>query len=73
MTARPHVNAQGQSGWLLNGEKRWIGNGTHADVLIIWAKNSTTHQVNGFIVERGVSGLTTAKIENKVAMREVQK
>lgn len=64
---------QGQSGWMLRGEKRWIGNGTHADVIIVWAINSATKKVNGFIVERGAPGLTTAKIENKVAMREVQK
>jgi alkylation response protein AidB-like acyl-CoA dehydrogenase len=66
-------SSQGQAGWVLHGEKRWIGNGTHADVMIVWAKNSINNKVHGFIVERGAPGLTTAKIENKVAMREVQK
>lgn len=32
-------------GWLLNGQKRWIGNGTFADVVVLWARNEDTHQV----------------------------
>jgi hypothetical protein len=32
-------------GWVLNGRKRWIGNATFADVIIIWARNSETQQV----------------------------
>ncbi len=32
-------------GWVLNGRKRWIGNATFADVIVIWARNSETQQV----------------------------
>lgn len=34
-----------QGGWYLNGQKRWIGNGTFADVFVIWARNAQTNQV----------------------------
>ena len=36
---------QVNGGWVLNGRKRWIGNGTFADVIIIWARSSETQQV----------------------------
>jgi alkylation response protein AidB-like acyl-CoA dehydrogenase len=35
-------------GWQLDGQKRWIGNGTFADVVVVWARNSESGQV-GFI------------------------
>jgi len=60
------------NGWVLNGQKRWIGNGTFADIYIIWAMNAETKQVNGFIVEKGTPGLTSTKIENKIGLRCVQ-
>jgi alkylation response protein AidB-like acyl-CoA dehydrogenase len=60
-------------GWILNGKKRWIGNGTFADVIIIWAKNLGTGKVNGFIVEKGAKGFSATKIENKISLRVVQK
>jgi alkylation response protein AidB-like acyl-CoA dehydrogenase len=60
-------------GYILNGRKRWIGNATFADMIIIWAKNeSEGGKVQGFIVEKGQKGLTTKKIENKYALRIVQ-
>jgi len=34
-------------GWLLDGQKRWIGNGTFADVTVVWARNSESGQVGG--------------------------
>jgi acyl-CoA oxidase len=34
-----------EGGWLLNGQKRWIGNGTWADVTVVWARNTQTGQV----------------------------
>ncbi|KAL6061119.1 Acyl-coenzyme A oxidase 4, peroxisomal, variant 2 [Balamuthia mandrillaris] len=61
-----------EGGWLLNGRKRWIGNGTFADVIIIWAINADTKKVHGFIVRKGARGLKTIKIENKIALRAVQ-
>ncbi|KAI3947242.1 hypothetical protein MKX01_019895 [Papaver californicum] len=59
-------------GWLLNGQKRWIGNSTFADVLVIFAKNTTTKQVNAYILKKGSPGLSATKIENKIGLRMVQ-
>ena len=56
-------------GWRLNGRKRWIGNATFAEVVVIWARSSESRQVNAFIVRRGAPGFTTTKIENKIALR----
>jgi glutaryl-CoA dehydrogenase len=58
--------------WILNGSKRWIGNGTIADVAIIWAKSAEDGQVKGFIVPTTSPGFTATKIENKQALRIVQ-
>nr|TKW21507.1 hypothetical protein SEVIR_4G123700v2 [Setaria viridis] len=59
-------------GWVLNGRKRWPGNSSFADVLVVLARNTSTNQVNGFIVNGGSPGLQISKIENKVSMRMVQ-
>lgn len=59
-------------GWLLDGQKRWIGNSTFADVLIIFARNTSTNQINGYIVKKGTPGLKATKIENKIGLRIVQ-
>jgi len=61
-----------EGGWILNGEKRWIGNATFADLVIIWARNVHTNEINGFIVEKGAKGYAASKIENKIALRSVQ-
>lgn len=61
-----------RGGWLLNGRKRWIGNATFADVVVIWARNVESNQVNAFIVKKGTPGFVTTKIENKIALRCVQ-
>jgi glutaryl-CoA dehydrogenase len=58
--------------WILNGSKRWIGNGTIADIAIIWAKSAEDGQVKGFIVPTTSPGFTATKIENKQALRIVQ-
>lgn len=58
--------------WTINGEKKWIGNATFADYIIVWAKDVDDHQVKGFIVERLTNGLTTEKIEDKMSLRIVQ-
>lgn len=39
--------------WILNGAKRWIGNGTFADLVIVWARDEADDKVKGFVVERG--------------------
>ncbi len=43
----------GAGGWVLNGKKRWIGNGTWADVSVIWARSSETNEVCDYCVGRG--------------------
>jgi acyl-CoA oxidase len=60
-------------GWILNGQKRWIGNGTWADVSVVYARNIEDGKQVGFIVEKGTPGFTTSKIENKISLRVVQK
>lgn len=59
-------------GWVLDGQKRWIGNSTFADILIVFARNTTDDQINGFIVKKGAPGLNVTKIENKIGLRIVQ-
>lgn len=61
-----------QGGWVLNGRKRWIGNGTFADIAVIWARNEDTGGVNAFIVRKGNPGYAATKIEGKIALRCVQ-
>jgi glutaryl-CoA dehydrogenase len=58
--------------WVLNGAKRWIGNGTFADLTVVWARNVADDRVKGFVVEKATPGCTAARIENKIALRTVQ-
>jgi glutaryl-CoA dehydrogenase len=58
--------------WVLDGEKRWIGNATFADLVIVWARDVADDAVKGFVVGRDNPGMTASKIENKVALRIVQ-
>jgi glutaryl-CoA dehydrogenase len=58
--------------WILDGAKRWIGNATFADLIVVWARDVETNQVLGFVVERGTPGFTATKIEGKIALRIVQ-
>ncbi len=58
--------------WVLNGTKKWIGNATFADLTIIWAKDTASDEVLGFVVEGGAKGFTTELIEDKIALRVVQ-
>ncbi|OII10372.1 acyl-CoA dehydrogenase family protein [Curtobacterium sp. MCBA15_008] len=58
--------------WVLDGEKRWIGNATFADVVVIWAKDVADDQVKGFLVTTDTPGFTATKIEDKIALRGVQ-
>ena len=55
-------------GFLMNGSKTWISNAPIADVLLVWAKDDAG-EIRGFIVERGMKGLTTPKIEGKFSLR----
>lgn len=58
--------------WVLNGEKRWIGNATWGDLVVVWAKDVADGQVKGFVVETSNPGYSVEKIENKIALRSVQ-
>jgi glutaryl-CoA dehydrogenase len=58
--------------WILNGQKKWIGNGTFADINVVWARDEASNQVKGFVVEKDNPGFKAEKIENKMALRVVQ-
>src|SRR6202790_3241722 len=59
--------------WILNGEKRWIGNAPWCDVSVIWTRDLDDNQVKGFIVENKTTpGFSVEKIQNKIALKVVQ-
>jgi glutaryl-CoA dehydrogenase len=58
--------------WVLNGAKRWIGNGTFCDYMLVWARDEADGSVRGFIVDATLPGVTRTRIENKIALRTVQ-
>ena len=55
-------------GWRLSGAKMWITNAPIADVLVVWAK-AEDEVIHGFILERGMQGLSTPRIEGKFSLR----
>ncbi|TAL45230.1 MAG: acyl-CoA dehydrogenase [Salinibacterium sp.] len=58
--------------WVINGAKRWIGNGSICDITIVWAKDVADGQVKGFIVPTSTPGYSATVIENKQALRIIQ-
>lgn len=58
--------------WVLHGVKRWIGNGTIADVLLVWAREPATGELLGFLVPGQAPGLQRTLITDKTALRIVQ-
>jgi len=59
--------------WVLNGQKKWIGNATFSDVTVIWARDEETNQVFGFLVRAKENpGYKAEKMEDKMALRIVQ-
>lgn len=59
--------------WVLNGQKKWIGNATFADLVVIWARDEADHQVKGFIVRpKDNPGYSVEKIRGKIALRAVE-
>ncbi|XZF12546.1 acyl-CoA dehydrogenase family protein [Chitinophagaceae bacterium MMS25-I14] len=58
--------------WTLNGQKKWIGNATFADVTVIWARDVDDNNVKGFLVRKDTPGFKAEKIEDKMALRVVQ-
>jgi glutaryl-CoA dehydrogenase len=61
---------QGEAGFRLTGVKTWITNSPVADICIVWAKSSADQgRIRGFILERGMPGLTTPTIAQKLSLR----
>ncbi|HLQ57273.1 MAG TPA: acyl-CoA dehydrogenase family protein [Streptosporangiaceae bacterium] len=58
--------------WVLNGQKKWIGNATFADHVIVWARDTGDNQVKGFVVDSGTDGFSATKMRDKIALRVVQ-
>jgi glutaryl-CoA dehydrogenase len=65
-TARRHGDD-----WVLNGTKKWIGNASIADVVVVWARDLTDGQVKGFLVEKGTPGYSATRIDGKGSLRAV--
>jgi glutaryl-CoA dehydrogenase len=58
-------------GWAINGMKKWIGNGSIADVVVVWARDDADHRVKGFLVEPATPGYVARKMEGKGSLRAV--
>jgi len=61
----------GGDNWVIDGAKKWIGNGTLADVVVVWARDTEDHQVKGFLVEKGTPGYDARRIDGKGSLRAV--
>jgi glutaryl-CoA dehydrogenase len=57
--------------WTINGAKKWIGNGSIADVIVVWARDVADRQVKGFLVEQSTPGYVARKMEGKGSLRSV--
>ncbi|MET1063641.1 MAG: acyl-CoA dehydrogenase family protein [Arthrobacter sp.] len=68
---RTTARREGDS-WILNGAKRWIGNATFSDWVLIYARDLADNQVKGFLVDTKTEGYSATKIENKISLRTVQ-
>jgi glutaryl-CoA dehydrogenase len=68
---RTTARREGDS-WILNGAKRWIGNATFSDWVVIYARDVADNQVKGFLVDTRTDGYSATKIENKISLRTVQ-
>ncbi|MBG6180656.1 acyl-CoA dehydrogenase family protein [Arthrobacter sp. CAN_A1] len=68
---RTTARREGDS-WILNGAKRWIGNATFSDWVVIYARDLEDNQVKGFMVDTTLKGYRATKIENKIALRTVE-
>lgn len=66
-SARP----DGAGGWVLNGAKKWIGNGAAGGITIVWARDTEDGQVKGFVVEQSTLGYEAEVITGKGALRAI--
>ena len=61
-----------EQGWILNGQKKWIGNAPFADVVVVWARDLDDNQVKGFLVRKDNPGFEVEKMKGKMSLRIVQ-
>lgn len=61
-----------ERGWILNGQKKWIGNAPFADVVVVWARDLDDNQVKGFLVRKDNPGFEVEKMKGKMSLRIVQ-
>ena len=54
--------------YILNGSKTWITNSPIADIFVIWAKDDN-NDIRGFLLDRGMNGISTPKLEGKFSLR----
>ena len=57
--------------WVINGQKKWIGNASFADIVVIWARDEEVGKVKGFVVEKGTPGYSAEVITGKITKRAV--
>jgi glutaryl-CoA dehydrogenase len=57
--------------YVIDGRKRWIGNGTVADVIVVWARDTEDNEVKGFLVEPDTPGFQAREIKGKISVRAV--
>ena len=57
--------------WVLDGDKRWIGNGTIADLVVVWARDTEDGEVKGFVVETPAEGYEATVMTGKLSLRAV--
>jgi glutaryl-CoA dehydrogenase len=58
--------------WVLDGQKKWIGNATWCDVVVVWARDEADGQVRGFLVRTSAPGYSAETMPGKIAQRTVQ-
>ena len=60
-----------EGGWVLNGEKKWIGNGSMGGITVVWARSDEDGQIRGFVVPQESEGYTGTTIRGKLALRAI--
>ena len=58
-----------KGGWILNGNKMWITNGSIADLAVVWARNSETEDIQGFLVQKDFKGFSSSLMKGKFSLR----
>lgn len=60
-----------EGGWLLTGQKKWIGNGSNGGITVVWARSTVDEKVKGFIVPQASAGYHAQTIEGKISLRAI--